>query len=786
MNRELPIASDLNAVPKALQLYLEISQYPILARRIREDMRVELFSRGVIRPETLEAEVHERAIRSQELEGLIDPLVQEPAEVWQARLEKIRDDLTDFYFAFNLPHDLFRDIVQRLIGQRAPTHEVILTFNAELAPWDLLFAQGAAFENAPPEKRAQVEHHLREIIVVLIKGMISDQLDFVRVAREHFTIKDLREIYNRRIGRGKIGGKAAGILLAHKILQREGEAHGVDLSLITFPDSYFIGSDVFYEIHAKNNLFHFMNQKYKSHERMQADYPAAFKAYLDSQLPESIEYDLARLLNLLDGAPIIVRSSSLLEDNFGRSFAGKYDSYFLPNQGAPEENLKALADAIKKIYASVIRPEALIYREQVGLTDYDERMAILIQKVEGRRYGHCFFPTFAGVAFSHNPYRWNARIRVEDGLLRMVTGLGTRAVERVGSDYPRMVALSHPQLRPEHTASALRRYSQHKIDVLNLATNAFETRYVTDVLDEHYAGLGAIVSIDAGDYLQPFSDLLKPGERSRMVVTFDRLLAHKPFTDLMRNVLRVLETAYGRAVDTEFAGNVSAVYPELQVKVALLQCRAMSRRHDEQHYTIPDDIPPDAILFTANRQVPHGYVDGIRTIVLVDPRAYARAPDAQTRFAIGRVVGRLNHALAGKRFILMGPGRWGSSNIQLGVKVTYADFYHTRVLIEIAHEDGGSVPELSYGTHFFQDLVETNIYPLALYPDDPSVIYREDFFRTAHNRLAEVLPADADYAAYLKVIDVPATSGGRTLTIVMNAEEDKAIGYLAANPTSQS
>jgi hypothetical protein len=415
----------------------------------------------------------------------------------------------------------------------------------------------------------------------------------------------------------------------------------------------------------------------------------------------------------------------------------------------------------------------------VGLTDYDERMAILIQKVEGRRYRDYFFPTFAGVAFSHNPYRWSARIRVEDGLLRMVAGLGTRAVERVGSDYPRMVALSQPQMRPEHTTGALRRYSQRKIDVLNLATNALETLFVTDVLDDDYAGLGSLASIDAGDYLQPFSGPLGPGERSRMVVTFDRLLAHKPFTDLMRNVLRVLETAYGRPVDTEFAGNLIATYPELQVKVALLQCRALSRRHEEQQYQIPADIPPDSILFTANRQVPHGYVDGIRTIVLVDPRAYARAPDLQTRSAIGRAVGRLNRALAGERFILMGPGRWGSSNIQLGVKVTYADIYNTRALIEIAHEDGGSAPELSYGTHFFQDLVEANIYPLALYPDDASAIYREGFFRTAHNRLAEILPADADYAAYLKVIDVPAASGGRTLTIVMNAEEDKAVGYLA-------
>ena len=777
---------DLERIPKVLQLYLEISQYPILARRIRERMRQEIFARGVVSPQVFDQEVRDKAIHSQEREGLLNPLEQEPAEVWQTRTDQIRDHLTDFYFAYNLPHDLFRDIVQDIISQRAPAQEVILSFNPELAPWDLLFAQGEAYENYPPDKRAHIEHHLREISVVLIKAMISDQLAFVRVAREYFTIQDLREIRDRRIGQGKIGGKAAGMLLAYKILQRHGDAHAIDVERsFAIPDSHFIGSDVFYDFHAQNDLFRFMNQKYKSHERMAADYPAAFEAYLNSHMPESVEWELARLLDRLRHPPLIVRSSSLLEDSFGRSFAGKYDSFFLPNQGTPEENLRALTDAIKKVYASVIRTEALIYREQVGLTDYDERMAILIQKVEGQLYGHYFFPAFSGVGLSQNPYRWSKRIRAEDGLLRLVTGLGTRAVERVGSDYPRMVALSHPTLRPERTTSALRRYSQRHIDVLDLNESTFKTLPVTDVLDLDYPALATIVSVDQGDYLQPLSGRPLSIEPRQMVITFDQLLAHKPFVESMRETLRILEKAYGRPVDIEFAGTLLSAYPSLQVRVALLQCRPLSQRQADQRHDIPADIPSDAVLFTANQQVPHGTVDGVHYVVYVDPRAYARIPDPHTRLEIGRVVGRLNQALAGQRFILMGPGRWGTSNIQLGVKVTYADIYNTRVLIEIAYEDGGSVPEVSYGTHFFQDLVEANIYPLPLYPDDASTTYREDFLSAAANVLPHLLPADERYAPYIKVIDVPAASSGRTLTIVMNAEEDRAIGYLSdgSHPT---
>ena len=770
---------DLHAMPKVLRLYLELSQYPILAKRIRHRMREELFARGVISPDVFEQEVTDKAIQSQVREGIINPLEEESPDIWQERTQQIRDHLTDFYFAYNLPHDLFERIVQEVVSRRLPDREVILSFNPELAPWDLLFAQGETYENYPPEHRSQVQHHLREIIVVLIKAMISDQLSFVRVAREYFTIADLKAIRAHRIGRGKIGGKAAGMLLAYKILQREAGKRGIDVERsITIPDSWYLGSDVFYDFHANNSLFRFMNQKYKRHEQMIADYPQAYNAYLNSRLPDYVQGQLAALLEEVGTAPLIVRSSSLLEDNLDTSFAGKYDSFFLPNQGTPEENLRALMNAIIRVYASVIRPEALIYRERMGLTDYDERMAVLIQKVEGERYGRYFFPAFAGVGFSHNPYRWSKRIRREEGLLRIVTGLGTRAVDRVGRDYPRMVALSHPELRPERGAGMLRRYSQHYIDVIDLEENEVRTLPIREVLDINYPALGAIISVDRGGYVQPLNSRPLSLEPDQMIVTFDPLLAHEEFVSLMRDVLGILEEAYQRPVDIEFAGEVLATHPRPRVRLALLQCRSLTRLQDGQAHEIPTDVPQEDILFTANEQVPHGCVSGIRYIIYVDPRTYARIPEPHTRIQIGRVIGRLNQVLGEETFILMGPGRWGTSNIQLGVKVTYADIYNTRVLIEVAHADGGSIPEVSYGTHFFQDLVEANIYPLPLYPDDPSAIYRDDFFTGAPNSLPDLLPADEGLAPYVKVIDVPAVAKGRTLTIIMNGEEDRAIGYL--------
>jgi hypothetical protein len=262
-----------------------------------------------------------------------------------------------------------------------------------------------------------------------------------------------------------------------------------------------------------------------------------------------------------------------------------------------------------------------------------------------------------------------------------------------------------------------------------------------------------------------------------MVVTFDRLLAQPPFAQLMQQMLKALEEAYGGPVDIEFAGDVQSMHPETRLQVSILQCRTLIQYQHAQRYEVPGDIPPEDILFSANRHVPQGYVEGIRYVIYVDPAAYMHIPEPHQRLEVARVVGRLNEALAHEPFIIMGPGRWGTSNIQLGVKVTYADIHNSQMLIEIAVEAGGGMPEVSHGTHFFQSLVEANIYPLPLYPDDDAVTFRSEFFRDSRNCLAEWLPADAALAPYVKLIDVPHTQNGRTLTVVMNGEKDQCLAY---------
>jgi hypothetical protein len=764
--------------PKVLELVLKLKQYPILSREIRQRMRDEIFRRGIITPADFEREVRKKARESQIREGLHDPLAEERVDVWEQRISLIRDDLTDFYFAHNCPPSLLEQIVQEVVNPRTPDEDFVLSFNPELAPWAMLFARGEEYESYPPEQRARVQHHLKEMVVVLTKGMLSDQLDFVGLAREFLTISDLKAIRQRRIGRGKIGGKAAGMMLAWKIIQRYGAEIDPELAAhVVIPESFFVGADVFYDFQAINDLVRFMNQKYKKLDAIRAEYPALRRAYVGGEFPEDVKESFRSLLAEVGASPIVVRSSSLLEDNFGFSFAGKYDSIFLPNQGTPGQNLESLMHAISEVYGSTLSPDALEYRRRMGLLDYDERMAVLIQKVVGSRYKRYYLPALAGVAFSHNPFRWNARIRREEGLVRLVWGLGTRAVDRVSKEYPRMIALSHPTLRPEMGVQEVSKYSQHLVDVLDLTGNRLETLPTYDLLSSSYPGLHLIASVNKGDYVQPLFSLLDEPDPHTLVLTFDNLIANTNFVPLMKFVLTTLEQHYQRPVDIEFAVERLGGPNSRELTLSLLQCRPLSLQQNGQPVEIPEQVPREDVLFMANRLVPHGVVSGIKYIVWIDPSAYDRIPDPVHKTQVARTVGQLNQALEGEKFVLMGPGRWGSSNVSLGVKISYADIDHASVLIEVALAHGEHAPEASYGTHFFQDLVESGIYPLPIYPDDPQTAFAWAFFDRAPNVLTRILPGHTN-SDTVKVIDIPEVTGGRHLEIVMDGEQERALGYL--------
>lgn len=776
-NRSGPIRS----ITPTIDIYIKLAQYPTLAHEIRVRMREELFQRGIIDQESFNAEVKAKALESQRREGLHDPFGQEQAHIWQKRKDRIREFQTDAYFGNNLGLTLLDSIIEDVLNsQPGHTNSIELNFNPEIAPWEMLFRQGELYENLPSDQLEKVKHHLQEIKVVLIKGMISDQLRFIAVAKHVLSIADLRRIYRRRIGGGKIGGKAAGMILAWKILQQKPTDGGPDISeFVEIPDSYFLGSEVIYDFRLMNNLESYMNQKYRPLEEIRREHPKIEKDHLAGRFPEDIVEELRYVLSEFGDDPIIVRSSSLLEDNFGFSFAGKYNSYFCPNQGTNKENLRDLLDAIRRVYASTINPDAILYRQHHGLIDYDERMAVLLQRVRGKRYGRYFLPTIAGVGFSRNPFRWHPKIEREAGFLRIVWGIGTRAVDRVDNDYPRMISLSHPQLRPEATTAAKRQYAQWHVDLVDLEQNKFRTMDMDKVLKLDYPGLRYIASQDKGDYLQRILSLGGLNEGERFVLTFDALVRDRKFITLMRTVLTRLEAGYQLPVDIEFTVEILPGRPYPDFKLHLLQCRPLSQRKNEEFVEIPTDVPKKYVLFTSRGLIPNGRAEQVRYVIFVNPEKYREIPDNTTKLELGRAIGRLNKLLEDESFILIGPGRWGSTNLELGVRVSYADIFNTKVLIELGVAQDGKPPELSYGTHFFQDLVESGIHslPIPLHLEGASFNWR--FFRLAPNSLEKLLPDYSNLAPYLRVIDVPRVTNGYRLNVLMDGNtNDEALGYL--------
>ncbi len=767
----------LSSTDPLWQIYTTLVQYPILRTRIRARMRKALFERGVISPQEFEALVREHAIRSQQREGV--PRYGDPEDVWETRRERIRSHLTDLYFAYNLPIELFEEIVREVLAERRPlADDVDITFNPEFAPEPLLLEHASMLVEMSPEERQKHWSREQEIKVALIRRIISDQLAYVSLAKEWLTLQDLLDIARRKIGPGKIGGKAAGMILAYRILR---SAADEDIrATIHVPESFFLGSDVMYAFMAHNDLMQWSDQKYKPREEIEARYPILREAFLRGHFPEDIEEALRDLLSQIGQHPIIVRSSSLLEDNFGASFAGKYDSYFCPNQGSLEENLRGLTRAIAGVYASAFAPDPILYRKARGLLDYDERIAILIQKVEGETFKGLYFPQAAGVAFSRNLFRWSPKIRMEDGFVRLVWGLGTRAVERVGDDYPRLVALSHPLLRPETTAKEIRRYSQRYIDVIDLTGNAFRTLPVTEVLDRTYPPLRYIVSLDAGGYITSLHSTFLPREKIHdLVVTFDEWLRRTPFADRMRRMLRTLEHHYQRPVDVEFTARlVDPRAPNPDVEITLVQCRPQSV-FTEVPTTLPEHLDDDVLVLDTHNIVPHGYVPHIRYVLFVTPEGYYRLKEPDKRARLIQAISQFNAQREERDFICVGPGRWGTRNPELGVQVSYADIYNAKALVELSSSQFGVQAEPSFGTHFFQDLIEAGIFPLAVDLDDPRTRFNRAFFYETPNRLREWLPdAPAELDDVLRIIRVEDFAAGHVLRLVLNATQGRGIAYL--------
>jgi hypothetical protein len=737
------------------------NQYPHLVGLMDITFMEILEQRGIISRETL----HQKAIDHLKSDGLPDT---------EENRQDYVEALTDAYFANSFsPADIESYINLARKRDRAQTLSMVV--NRDQATSMEIYKALREFCEIPKGEVYISPEEAIGIRVALISRFISNQLPFISLAKNHVTIRDMdlilpRVLWSRRRP-GRLGGKAAGMILAYKILLPLLQKHDPELEeYVRVPDTWYLNSGVFSEFLDRNNLYLFHTFKYKDREEIEKEFLHVEEKFKYATFAPEVIDDFRKILEEIGEHPIIIRSSSLLEDSFGLAFSGKYLSVFLTNQGDLETRLTHFIRGLKRVFASTFGPDPILYRMDHGLLDFDERMAMVVQKVVGRRFGDYFYPFVSGVLFSRNVYAWNPKIKKEDGLGRLVLGLGTRAVDRVGSDYPRMVPFSHPRLRPEVTAGQIKKYSQKQVDVLNLKTGQTETADFRALKEQvQHPDLFYAVSVDRDGHLAPpiFKTLdLSSGEPC---LTFENFLEKTPFVQLAKRILSKIETAYGRPVDIEFAWDEDKFY--------LLQCRSLSTRKELERVKIPEKIPQDKVLFTTRAGLSNSVVPNVEYIVYVNPRAYDLLPTFQEKMEIAGVVNALNKALAEKRYALMGPGRWGSNDINLGVKVGYANINKAKLLVEVAFAKEGYIPEVSYGTHFFQDLVEADIVIVPLFPDDPGAILNEPFLLSSENLLARVAPEVKNCEKIVRVIHIPSVCGGDYLQLYLDADSQRGIGF---------
>lgn len=624
------------------------------------------------------------------------------------------------------------------------------------------------------------------LLAELAHRFLTNDDRLINLVLDNLNISDFECVFERIIGSdtssGKIGGKGAGLFIAKQIL-RHAAAEDPLLRDIKTPRTWYLATDQIIDFLHYNNLEDLNPYKYNSLFHLRISYDNVVSKIKSAKLPPQTVQMLHVVLEELGDVPLIVRSSSLLEDSPERAFSGKYKSLFLPNQGSRAKRLEALIDAILEVYSSMYNPDAIQYRREKGLLNFTEQMGILIQEVVGIRVGKYYMPTFSGVAFSHNLLRWSPRIKREDGLVRMVMGLGTRAVDRVKDDYPLLFALGHPALPVNRTPSDIRHYSPKHIDLINLEKGCFETVNASSFLKEVGSllpGLHKYISVFNDNFIESKNAFSLDTQKDDMIITFDHILTSTDIPSKLKRMLEALSEKMDTPVEIEFAYDGEHIY--------LLQCRSQGSGMSRPPAPIPQNLNPQDVLFTANRFISNGMVKGITHIVYVNGESYDALSTREELYAVGEAIGLLGGVLPWRSYILIGPGRWGSrGDIKLGVRVTYSDISGTAALIEIAKKKQAYSPEPSFGTHFFQDLVEAGIVYIPLYPDEQGVIFKEGYFRNSDNILGTLLPQFDWLSDVIQVIDVPASFYGRTLSIHMNSDLEQAVAFFTdSEPAGKS
>ena len=550
------------------------------------------------------------------------------------------------------------------------------------------------------------------------------------MVKKHFTPKDYFEVRDHMVGTGMIGGKACGMLLARAIIRNREE----DISEVLEPhDSFYVGSDVYYTYIVDNNLW-----DTRIRQRTDEGYFALASEFaeglMNGTFSQSMKEQFIRIIEYYGQDPYIIRSSSILEHGFRNAFAGKYESVFCVNRGSLEERLEEFEHAIKVVYASSMSLSALDYRKRRGLDQRDEQMALLIQRVSGSYYGSNYMPCAAGVGYSYSPYKIMKDSDPTAGMLRLVMGLGTSAVDRTEGSYPRIVNLDLPEKSSYSSSADKHKFSQGKAEVIDMSERTLKRYSLSDLEKDIPKYLDKILLEHDFDAERRLREMGR--DRDVKFISCKGLVSNKTLMEQMRRMLHCIEEEYEYPVDTEFTINISE---SGEYSIDLLQCRPLQVQKGKTGTVIPADIPKERI-FLESKGASMGISKATKLdiIVSVDPVGYYNMPYKE-KDLVAKLIGRINwqYRDAGKHMMLIVPGRVGTSSPELGVPTAFSDISAFEIICEAEESKAGYNPELSYGSHIFQDLVEAEILYTAVFHNEKTIQYSPEKLATSKDLVSE-------------------------------------------------
>ena len=597
------------------------------------------------------------------------------------------------------------------------------------------------------EELQDIDAHRRAIFEAIV--------DYRRMKNQGVVAVFRRDRFDRysnfaRIGEGSLGGKGRSLAFIDNIVKHHPELNQFDNATVMIPKTVVLCTDLFEEFMDHNNLYQLALSD--------ADDAVILDAFRRATLPASLEGDILTFIEATS-SPIAVRSSSLLEDSHYQPFAGIYNTYMVPLLDNRHRMLHMLCDAIKGVYASVFFKDSKAYMQATRNVIDQEKMAVILQEVVGRQYGDRYYPSISGVGRSLNYYPIGDEL-AEEGIVSLALGLGKYIVDggqtlRICPHHPGKV------LQMSDTEMALRETQTrfYALDLKNMGENfSVDDAFNLLKLSVREADKDGALQYLASTY-NPTDQVIYPGvyPEGRKIISFVGVLEHDvvPLPHLLREVLHLGQEAMRRPVEIEFAVEVDAA--TRSCVFYLLQIRPMVDVKSDVHIDL-SEIRTENILLQSDNALGHGQMDDIADVVYVKTDGY----NAGNNPLIAEEISRINAKFLdkGEHYVLVGPGRWGSSDSWLGIPVKWPNISAARIIVEAGLTNYRVDP--SQGTHFFQNLTSFGVGYFTINDFNGDGIY--------NRALLDALPA-VEETAYVRHVRFP-----KPLNIKLDGK--KKLGYV--------